>query len=138
MLIIFQSWFSTHFFFFYLISPSIHFLHCFSVKGNLEFGIWTLGKRQRTPWAGVTQRQTTIHTYIHTYAQFRVPIWPNLRVFGRKQEHPEETCTDTRRACRLRTERLQSVSRFKPRTLLLWGDRANCCSTIPPVQHLNM
>lgn len=43
---------------------------------------------------GLPRSQTTLHTHIQTYVQFRAARWPNLHVFGRKLEHVEETpCT---------------------------------------------
>lgn len=59
-------------------SSVIYTAYPLSFVGKLEPIPAGFGKRQGTPWAGhqsfsgLRQRQTTIHTYIHTYGEFRV------------------------------------------------------------------
>lgn len=58
-----------------LIPRSALLLVHFKKREILQQGIlsqFAWDKRQGTPWAGLTQRQTTIHIHIHAYEQFRI------------------------------------------------------------------
>ncbi|KAL7835203.1 hypothetical protein SRHO_G00294500, partial [Serrasalmus rhombeus] len=72
----------------------------------------SLGRMQDTPWtgrqsiAGQTDRHTQSLTHSHL-GQCSTSNWPDCMSLdcGRKPENPEETHADTRRTCRLHTER---------------------------------
>ncbi len=51
-------------------------------------------------------------------------MWEEARVPGEP--------TQDRRTCKLHTEGTQSAGGFEPRTLLLWGNSASHCTTVPP------
>lgn len=55
-----------------------------------------------------SNRQTTIHTRTQSYGQLRLPNSPHVHVIGLWQENLGRTHADTRRTCRLHTERDQS------------------------------
>lgn len=67
-----------------------------------------------------TFTQTTIHTYIHTYSQFRIASQPNMNVFCMRDKAgvPRENTSSTGRPWIFHTEGRQPAGWFKPRTLL--------------------
>lgn len=73
------------------------------------------------------KRQATVHTQIHTHNQFRITNWTNI-VFGLWREG-WSTLTGRRRTYKLK---LMQKDPSWPRTLLLWGDRADQLLIILP------
>lgn len=67
-----------------------------------------------------TFTQTTNHTYIHTYSQFRIASQPNMNVFCMRDKAgvPRENTSSTGRPWIFHTEGRQPAGWFKPRTLL--------------------
>lgn len=94
-----------------LVSQSVFLYSLFlCIVGYMEAVVnheWLWAQKQGSPWtgcqpiAGQTQRRSTIQTY----GQLRVATWSYLHVSGRNPEYPEETQTDTERACKLYTEK---------------------------------
>lgn len=80
-------------------SPGEHLLSKISKLSLIKGGV--------TSWM-TSNRQTTIHTRTQSYGQLRLPNSPHVHVIGLWQENLGRTHADTRRTCRLHTERDQS------------------------------
>lgn len=80
-------------------TPGEHFLSKISELSLIKGGV--------TSWT-TSNRQTTIHTRTQSCGQLRLPNSPHVHVIGLWEENLERTHADTRRMCRLHTERDQS------------------------------
>ncbi len=96
-----------------------------------------LGERWGTPWTG--RQSVTEPTYrdrepltLTCMGNLESPI--NVTCMpcdcGGKPEYSEKTHAGTRRTCKLHTEGPQLAGAFE--RLLLWGDSASYCTTVPP------
>lgn len=80
------------------------------------------GAYRSSHWArgGLHFGQVTGLTTIHICRQFRVISWPNVHVFGRREEAGLPGENSTQKAAR-------PTRGFEPRPYLLWGNGANNC-----------
>lgn len=125
------------------INPSMHpiplfkdlqFIQCFKdhreaeAKPSWLWGIPCIPGRQSI--AGQTQKQTIIHTQIHTYEQIRLDQINMSLSCARKQERPKKTHTGTGRTSKLCRETPQLAIEFKPRNFLMWFNSSDHCTTV--------